>query len=535
MPAPQTQLKVSTENELADDLAQFYADPLGFVMYAYPWDTDASIQLVKLEEPWCWRFDSEYGPDAWACELLDSIGRQVQERGFDGQTAVDAIQEAVTSGHGIGKSAMTGWLVDWIMSTRPFAQGTVTANTSTQLETKTWAQIAKWTKMCVTAHWFNISMGRGSMKMTHKEHPEKWFCSAQTCREENSEAFAGQHAANSTSFYINDEASAIPDKINEVQEGGMTDGEPMRFAFGNPTRNTGWFRKVFGVNRHRWGTTRVDSRTVQITNKKKLQEWVDDYGEDSDFVRVRVRGEFPSASDMQLIAGDWVHEARHREAVALLDDPLIVGIDVARGGNDNGSIRARKGQDARSFPVTKIPGELIKDTMRFVAVITQYLHNLEAKYHRPDAIMMDATGIGGPAADRLRQMGYHVTDVQFGGKADNPKYADKSTEMWMRGRDAIRDGLAIPDDADLAEQMTSREYGHNKHDKLKIEAKDDMKKRGIDSPDDVDALFLTYAYQVAPRSMYQGQKIDYTSPHSGQVHQQHTSELKHDFDPYEVR
>jgi len=114
---------------------------------------------------------------------------------------------------------MTGWLVNWIMSTRPHAQGTVTANTGTQLETKTWAQIAKWTKMSVTAHWFSVSMGRGSMKMVHKEHPASWFCTAQTCREENSEAFAGQHAANSTSFYINDEASAIPEKIWEVQEG----------------------------------------------------------------------------------------------------------------------------------------------------------------------------------------------------------------------------------------------------------------------------------------------------------------------------
>lgn len=531
MAQPQAQLKVSTENQLADDISQFYADPLGFVMYAYPWDTDSSIQLVKLEEPWNLRFNSEYGPDRWACELLDKIGLQVMERGFNGRDAVAAIQESVGSGHGIGKSAMTGWLVDWIMSTRPYAQGTVTANTSTQLETKTWAQIAKWTKMCITAHWFNVSTGRGSMKMVHKEHPESWFCSAQTCREENSEAFAGQHAANSTSFYINDEAAAIPKPIWEVQEGGLTDGEPMRFAFGNTTRNSGEFFETFGSKKHRWGTTRVDSRTVQITNKATLQQWVDDYGEDSDFVRSRIRGEFPHASDMQLIASDTVHEARNRPAVALLDDPLIVGIDIARGGADNSAIRARKGQDARSFPKKSIPGEYTRDTMRFVAVVTEYLAMIEAKFHRPDAIFIDATGIGGPVADRLRQMGYHVTDVQFGGKADNPKYADKATEMWMRGRDAIRDGLAIEDDADLAAQMTGREYHHDKKDRLKLEPKDDMKKRGLQSPDEVDALFMTYAYNVAPRSMYQSQKINYTSPHRGSQNQT-VSELQHDFDPY---
>jgi len=524
------QLRVSVENQLADDLAQFYADPLGFVMYAYPWDNDPSIQLVKLEEPWSWRFDCEYGPDRWACELLDRIGQQVRDNKFDGTKAVQAIQEAISSGHGIGKSAMTGWLVNWIMSTRPHAQGTVTANTGTQLETKTWAQIAKWTKMSVTAHWFSVSMGRGSMKMVHKEHPASWFCTAQTCREENSEAFAGQHAANSTSFYINDEASAIPEKIWEVQEGGLTDGEPMRFAFGNPTRNTGSFRRCFGNNKHRWGRSRIDSRSVQITNKKTIQQWVDDYGEDSDFIRVRVRGEFPHASEMQLIAGDVVQEARKREASSLLDDPLIVGIDIARGGNDSNSIRARKGQDARSFPKKIIPGELTRDTMRFVAVVTEYLRDIEARFHRPDAIFIDATGIGGPVADRLRQMGYHVTDVQFGGKADNPKYADKATEMWMRGRDALRDGLAIEDDPDLADQLVSREYAHNKQDRLKLEAKDQMKKRGVASPDDADALFLTYAYQVAPRSMYQGQKIEYHSSNVGK--RAMLSEMQHDFDPY---
>ena len=107
-----------------------------------------------------------------------------------------AIRAAVQSGHGVGKSALVGMLVQWIMSTRPHSQGTVTANTSPQLNTKTWAQIAKWNRLSITSHWFTISTGRGAMRMSHVAHPDTWFCSAQTCREENSEAFAGQHAAN---------------------------------------------------------------------------------------------------------------------------------------------------------------------------------------------------------------------------------------------------------------------------------------------------------------------------------------------------
>src|SRR5690242_15440987 len=106
-------------------MARFYADPLGFVMYAYAWDTDPSLQVAKLQEPWNLVYDSEFGPDAWACELLDEIGAKVRANAFDGAHAVPAIREAIASGHGIGKSAITAWLVDWIMSTRPFAKGVV--------------------------------------------------------------------------------------------------------------------------------------------------------------------------------------------------------------------------------------------------------------------------------------------------------------------------------------------------------------------------------------------------------------------------
>ena len=189
---------------LGEAMAEYYADPLGFVMFAYPWTTNSSIQVCRLRDPWAERYQSDFGPDEWACRFLDDLGDEVKDRGFNGRDAVTPIRLAATSGHGVGKSAMSGWLVDWIMSTRPYAQGTVTANTATQLETKTWAQIAKWTKLCVTSHWFNISTGRGSMKMSSVAYPEQWFCTAQTCREENSEAFAGQHAVNSTSFYVND-------------------------------------------------------------------------------------------------------------------------------------------------------------------------------------------------------------------------------------------------------------------------------------------------------------------------------------------
>jgi hypothetical protein len=170
----------------------YYANPLGFVQWAFPWGKGTLANLT--------------GPDDWQREFLEQLGQEVAARGFDGMHPVDAIRMATASGHGIGKSTLVAWIVVWIMSTRPHCQGTVTANTFTQLQTKTWAAIEKWTALSITGSWFTTT---GSL-LYHREHKETWFCSSQSCREENSEAFAGQHAATSTSFYLFDEASAIP-------------------------------------------------------------------------------------------------------------------------------------------------------------------------------------------------------------------------------------------------------------------------------------------------------------------------------------
>ena len=181
---------------------QFYADPLGFVRTCFKWGEPGTPLEHFL------------GPDEWQCQELREIGLQVQERAFDGHTPVSPIRRAVASGHGIGKSALTAWIVLWLMSTRPDSRGTVTANTYVQLETKTWAAIQKWLKLCLTAHWFVCTTNR----LYHRDSKETWFCSPATCKEENSEAFAGQHAADASSFYVFDEASAVPDKIFEVAE-----------------------------------------------------------------------------------------------------------------------------------------------------------------------------------------------------------------------------------------------------------------------------------------------------------------------------
>jgi hypothetical protein len=496
----------SLDLALAEDLSRFYADPLGFVLYAFPWDTDASLQIVKLPEPWSLAYGCEYGPDAWACELLEDIGRQVHDRGFDGVTPVAPIQFAVSSGHGIGKSAMAAWLTLWIMSTRPHSKGVVTANTGEQLSSKTWAGVAAWLSRAVNKHWFTITTGKGAMKLVHNEFPESWRVDAQTSREENSESFAGLHAASSTPWYLFDEASAIPAKIWEVAEGGKTDGEPMHFAFGNPTRNTGAFAECFGKQRHRWITRQIDSRNVAITNKALLKGWVDDFGEDSDFVRVRVRGVFPRASTAQFIPRDLVDGAMARNTA--IDRPIgrtaVVGVDVARFGDDSSVIFTRIGRDGISVPPKRFRG---LDTMQMAARVSEHISMLEALGLRV-VVFVDGGGVGGGVVDRLRQLNRDVIEVQFGGRPDDPqKYANKRAEMWGKVKDWLPIG-GLPHDETLATDLTSVEYGFRPDDTILLESKESMKKRGLASPDDGDALALTFAQPVPELPLPPGQERD---------------------------
>lgn len=502
--------------KLADEISRFYADPLGFVLFAYPWDSDKALQVVRLPEPWNLIYNSEYGPDAWACAFLDDLGRKVRERGFDGSHAVDAIREAIVSGHGIGKSAMVAWLVDWIMSTRPFAQGTVTATTAQQLRTKTWAQIAKWTKKCITAHWFDVYTGMGTMRMQHKEHPDEWFCQAQSCAEENSEAFAGQHAANSTSFYIFDEASGVPDKIDEVSEGGLTDGEPMKFAFGNGTQASGWFPDCFKKMRHRWGTRHIDSRDVQLTNKKMLQEWIDDYGVDSDFVKVRVRGMFPSLGVAQFISTADVDAAfgRHLRAEQYNFAEKILTLDNAWEGDDEVVFGLRQGlhfQVLLTLPKNDNDVEIANRLARF------------EDEHRADGVIIDL-GYGTGVYSVGQTWGREWLLANFASESPDPGCLNLRAYMWKQSRDWLKKGGCIPKDQVLYDDAVSPTTVPRMDGKIQLESKKDMKRRGLPSPGRWDSLALSFAYPITRKP--RGDDID-------RQYESRTRDASHDeYDPY---
>jgi hypothetical protein len=484
---------MTADEQLSEIMKKLRDKPLEYVMFAFPWRTESSIQKVEMAPEYQERFKCKYGPDRWACEFLDQLGEEIRKRGYTG-TAVEPIKFTTASGRGIGKSTLTSWLIKFILDTRPMSMGVVTANTSEQLKTKTWAELSKWNRLSITKHWWAYTAGRGAMSLYYKLDPElsaKWRCDAQTCKEENAEAFQGLHAADSTPFYIFDEASGIPDKIFEARSGSALTGEPMWFDFGNPTRKSGYFfENSIGKYRHRFIARSIDSRSVAITGKGEMQTWIDDYGEDSDFVKVMVRGVFPSAGSTQFISSDLVKEAMVREAVMYPHDSLLIGVDVARFGSDSTIIFPRIGHDARSFPFRQFKG---LDTVQVVEQVVECVQYFQKLGRRCKGLFIDGGGLGAGVVDMLRRLGYSPIDINFGGKPADPKYRFRVDEMWGRMRDDLPK-LALIQNADLEAQLTQREYGFTvAGNKISLESKDDLKKRGLPSPDIADGLALTYA------------------------------------------
>jgi hypothetical protein len=469
---------VNVEEQILADLAGFAHNFSGWITWAFPWG-EADSELVNA-----------HGPEPWQAALA----RRVDE----GLSPDEALLLATTSGHGVGKSALVSWLILWAMSTYPDTRGVVTANTEVQLKTKTWAELAKWYRLFIGKEFFRYEAT--CIFSRDREHEKTWRIDMVPWSERNVEAFAGLHNKGRRILVVFDEASAIPDNIWETTEGALTDSdtEIIWAVFGNPTRNTGRFKQCFpgGQYAHRWTTQAVDSRQVSLTDQSQIKRWVADYGDDSDFVRVRVKGMFPRAGTLQFISEELVTEAAYREAVAFNHDPLILGVDVARFGDDASVIYIRKGRDGRTHEPLVYRG---LDTMQLASRVAE-----QFSYYHADAVFIDGGGVGGGVVDRCRQLNVPCFEVQFGGKPDRPdvsaesaKYSNKRAEIWGLMREWLSVG-AIPDDAELRAALIGPQYGYNGRDEIQLERKEDMKRRGQASPDLGDALALTFAWPVLP-------------------------------------
>lgn len=477
-------------SDIFDALAQFKHDPYGFVIFAFPWG-EPGTELANMT-----------GPEPWQEKFL----KQVRDKMADPRVLLTneiKDQRSRTSGHGIGKSALVAWLILWSMSTCVDTRGVVTANTETQLRTKTWVETAKWHRLFIGRDLFRLTAT--AMFARDPAHASTWRFDAVPWSERNTEAFAGLHNQGSRITLIFDEASAIPDLIWEVAEGALTDRNTQIFwwAFGNPTKNTGRFRECFPGGRfsHRWDTEAVDSREVSLTDKEQIDKWISDWGEDHDFVRVRVRGVFPRVDAESFISRELVDEATNREVEPQLGMPVYIGVDVGRFGDDPSVIYPRKGRDARSLPVEVYYGI---DTMTLAKKVAEAVLR-----HRASFAFVDAGGVGGGVVDRLHQLRIPVIPVDFGSKPDGTniesgvKYANKRAEIWGGMKEWLATG-ALPESVEgavkqdgtlvtLQDELVAPTYTLNNKEEIQLERKQDMRRRGVASPNIADALATTMA------------------------------------------
>jgi hypothetical protein len=458
--------------ELAAWLSDVANDPVKFVMTAFEWGTG---ELANSQ-----------GSEPWQLWVLEQIRDGLLKPG-------EAIKLAIASGHGVGKSALCSWICLWAISTFPDTRGLVTASSESMLNTRFRAELKSWVRRCKIQSFFELTAT--SLLSRDSNHEQTWRVDLLPWNENRPEAFAGLHNKGCRILVIFDEASAIASSIWETVEAVATDhdAQVIWICCGNPLHPIGRFRDCWERFAHRWITKHVNSLDVSFTNKPQLRRWMEDYGEDSDFVRTRVLGEFPRTASTQFIGPELVQEAMDRELIPSRTDPLVIGVDVARFGDDESVIFPRRGMDARTFkPLTfrNIPLDKLEDQV--VAFCNA---------HRVTQILCDGTGVGGGLCDHLRRRGYLVTDVQFGARADQQidgtRFANKRAEIWGLMRNALRN-LCLPNSQVLKEQLTGPEYSFSRtSDAILLEPKDAMKRRGVPSPDLADALACTFGAEIA--------------------------------------
>jgi len=457
---------VSTINEyVMEHLPGWYDDPVKFAQEAFPW----GVEKGPLAD---WD-----GLDDWQKSFLNDMAAKIK----NSRKTNESVLMAVASGNGIGKSALIAIIVLWFMTVRQNVRIRVTANTEMQLNSTTWRELALWHTRMFHKDWFNWE----KTSFYHVAYPTNWRAEAIPWSENNPDAFAGVHADHNV--LIMDEASGVPPSIWEAALGYQTTAGAIHLAFGNPLRPSGGFYDCFhGKKKVLWDTRNIDSRTAKAaSNKKYFEDMVEVYGEDSDIVRRRVRGLFPRHGATQFISPETVSEAIERsisrEEVASY--PTIMGVDVARFGDDKSCIVLRRGP--KLLQVESYEGLNVQELAEQVVGILRTNKEIVMAY-------VDEVGVGGGVLDIVRRFDTRAIGVNVGRRPHNPKhYRFLRDELWSRMKDWL-ERADLPHNEQLRKELVAPEYTITDLGQIRLERKVDMKRRGEDSPDIADATSLTF-------------------------------------------
>lgn len=447
--------------------------PFHFVLEAIFKIEEADWQPWKPGSP---RFASQ-GPELWQGNFLKDVGRARIEgrRRF-----------SVRAGHGVGKTSIEAWLILWFVLFHRNLKVPCTANSQDQLRDVLWAEVARWHRELPKFLFDMVEVS--AERVFAKADPEGAFAVARTARPERPEALQGFHAETLAVFV--EEASGIEDVIFETAGGALSSADTWIFMFANPTRTSGYFHRSHHENRGQWRTYHVPCSASSRVDASYAQQMAAEYGETSNVYRVRVLGEFPLTEDDSVISMGIVEAAVNREVGATWSG-VVWGLDVARFGDDSTALCKRRG----NMMLEPIKEWKKKDLMQTCGLIAAEFR-LTPTEAAPQAINVDVIGLGAGVVDRLRELGLPVRGINVGEApaTDDRRYMRLRDELWFKTRDWFETrAVSMPPDQALIAELCGPKYKIESSGKIKVESKDDMKKRGVKSPNRADALCLTFA------------------------------------------
>ncbi len=433
-------------------------------------------------------------PDAWQCRVLEQVPKRMRI--------------AMKACKGPGKSTVDAWIAWWCLVVWPHPKMVATSITEDNLKDGLWAEMSKWQQQ---NEFLKKAYVWTAERIYLEGHKETWFLSARNWPKggdpgQQANTLAGIHA--DFVMFIVDEAGGIPDAVVAAAEAGLANAMEERgtkawlILSGNPTHLEGPLYRACTSEKHLWYVEEISSapddplRTPRVS-KEWAQQQIDKYGADSPFVLVNVFGKFPPGQSNTLIGRDTAQAASERQLIqaAFVDEPVVLGVDVARFGDDESVCIKRQGRMAYKPNVYR--------NMSLMELADQVVLQMLAE-PKPVAVMIDETGVGAGVVDRLRQLGHQVVGVNFGSKATKaePRLANKRAEMWWDMGEWLKQA-AIPKDPQLVDELCAPTYWFDKQERVVLESKDDMKARGASSPNKADALACTFAAPVARQSIAQ--------------------------------
>lgn len=414
--------------------------------------------------------------NAPAAFLREVLGEEPWEKQAQiAQALADRRRVTVRSCNGAGKTWLASRLVLWFLYSRPGSIVVTTAPTWRQVKDQIWRYI----RSCHARARLPGVCNQIELAPQGGERPDWYAVGIST---DDPTRFQGTHSPAGVLLVV-DEASGVPEPIYEAGAGFMTQAESFSLLIGNPNNPAGTFYQSH--QRGDWARFHISAFDVppSILAPSYIQRAREDWGEESPAYQVRVLGEFPQESDDTLIGMRYVTAAQQAELEPAGE--VVVGADIARFGSDESVAYARQGGCVIAAEFWR--GQ---DTQASAGRIAAF-----ARTHQAARVQVDEIGVGAGVVDAMQAAGAPVTGINVGaGSRDPERFLNLRAEIFWGLRERFRAGeVSIPPADDvLYSQLCALKYKFSAASKIQIESKDDMRKRGLPSPDRADALALAF-------------------------------------------